>query len=90
MSAKPGRFKFLYKFKGDASWRLGEWRVRSRYGATGYGHPTDGNLLIYCQELEKSTRPGGCNEHFGSVVVVSAKIVDDFTGETKAIYEKRA
>lgn len=86
-----GRFRLLYittHMPPDALWETEEWRVRTKYGKTGYGHPTDKRLIEYCQALDNSTEPTGCNRHLNGRKIVRAKIVDDATGQTVANYER--
>lgn len=63
-----------------------EWRVKSRGQVPGYGKPTDENLAKHVKVFEESTRPGGCNEHCGPMVVMNARVVDQDTGATLATY----
>ena len=38
------------------------------------GRPTEANLANYVQTYERSTRPGGVNDHLGPETVTSARI----------------
>ena len=68
----------------------GEWRTRSRYGAPGYGAPTNQNLAKWVKGMEQSARPGGVNAHLSKphepYWINSARIVDQLTGRTVATY----
>jgi hypothetical protein len=44
------------------------------------------NLVRKIRGFEESTKPGGVNEHLGPTKVLSAQLVDTFTGTTKATY----
>jgi hypothetical protein len=66
------------------------WRIRSRNGVLGYGHPTEENLRRFCQALEPSA---GDSEilaaaALGKLTILRAKIVDDCTGETLVTYHR--
>lgn len=64
------------------------WDVKSRYGARGYGKPTDANLKKYVEGFEASTKPGGVNAHLGETIVTSARIIDQFEGGVVATYKQ--
>jgi hypothetical protein len=66
------------------------WNVTSHNrGIPPDGKPTGANLVAYCRDFEKSTRPEGSNSHLarvGIVAIVSARIVRQSTGEIMAEY----
>ena len=51
------------------------------------GRPTDSNLAALVAGYEKSTMPGGVNEHLPSLNISGASIVRQATGETVAEYK---
>lgn len=64
------------------------WQVKTNnVGIPGNGKPTDKNLARYIRELEDSTKTGGVNAHLGPMLILSARIVDQFTDEVKASYD---
>jgi hypothetical protein len=69
------------------SYTPSEWRVRARYGARGYGAPTDANLEQHIRAFEASTQPGGANAHLGPTTISRAWIVDQRSGFTVAGYD---
>ena len=66
-----------------------EWRTRTRQCGQipAHGKPTEENLAQYVQAFEASTQAEGPNAHLGPVVVFSAYIKDQRTGEVKATYQ---
>lgn len=64
-----------------------EWRIGSRNGIRGYGNPTMKNIDRWVTEFERSM-VAGPNKHLGVYSVISAKIVNQFTGETVADWER--
>jgi hypothetical protein len=70
-------------------WTPGEWRMRPRFNgqAPAHGQATPENLKKHVEHVEASTQPGGVNAHIGVTKILSARIVDNFTGETLATYK---
>ncbi len=66
-----------------------EWRCRARLGNPSvHGKPNEKNLATHVARFEASTQKGGCNEHLGVTVVISALIKDQRTGATVAAYKR--
>jgi hypothetical protein len=63
------------------------WHTRSPYGRAD-GRPTEANLKRYCDALEQSSLPGGCNAHCGEIRISSANIIRQDTGRVVASYTK--
>lgn len=59
-----------------------EWSVRDA------GKPTAENIKRWVARLEESCRPGGVNQHLGSHKIIRASIVNQFTGNTVAAWER--
>jgi len=70
------------------AWTPSEWRTRPQGQIQADGKPTTENLRKHCEHYERSTQPGGCNSHLGATQILSARIVDQNTGETVASYQK--
>lgn len=56
------------------------WRI------AGMGVPKDDNLKRYVETFERSTYPGGGNAHLGVTTIITAKIVNQRTGDIVAFY----
>lgn len=85
--------RYCIHYKIDApgvTWTPGEWRERSRGQVPAHGAPTTENIRKHCEMYEASTWPGACNSHLGATQILSARIVDQTTGETVAAYQKGA
>ncbi len=39
-----------------------------------WGRPTDENLKKFVEQMNKSTKPGGCNDHLKNCIIANAKI----------------
>jgi hypothetical protein len=67
---------------------LGEWRVKARNGAKGYGYPTTDNISNYRDAFNKSLLPGGVNAHLTteSWLQCSLEIFDQFNKTVVAYY----
>jgi hypothetical protein len=62
-----------------------EWRVNQ------YGSPTPQNIREYVERYNASLEPDGVNSHLGrESAIYGAKIVDQTTGETVAVWSNRA
>ena len=51
------------------------------------GRPSDATLKAHVERFEASCQPGGVNSHIGPLVVWSAKIIRQSTGEVIATYK---
>lgn len=60
-----------------------EWKCRQS------GRPTTANIDKYVTVFEDSLKPGGCNAHLGFFTLVKCWIVDQFKGETVAVWERK-
>lgn len=79
---------FVVSYQVDrGSWTPGEWRVRARRSVPGMGTPNAVNLKAHVAFVEASTQPGGVNAHLGATKILSAKIVDQWSGETVATFQ---
>lgn len=67
----------------------GAWEVRGRYGRHSDGKPTTANLDKWVTAFEDSLRPGKPNAHLGIFSVVTAKIINQFTGEVVATWTRK-
>lgn len=65
------------------------WEVRARYGVPGNGTPTTDNIDKWVTAFEDSLRPGKPNAHLGIFSVVTAKIINQFTGEVVATWTRK-
>jgi hypothetical protein len=54
------------------------------------GRATEANLERHCKTVEASTFPGGVNEHLGTTIIRSARLIRQSTGETVATYTQGA
>lgn len=61
------------------------WNVRTNCGRAD-GPATEANLAKWVDALERSTQPGGCNCHLSPIVVFSARIIKQATGDVVAAY----
>lgn len=66
------------------------WPTRKNRGG---GRPTAANLTRYIEGTNESFLPGGVNDHLstdGTVRILGAQIVNQFTGEVRATYNAAA
>jgi hypothetical protein len=69
-----------------SGWRFapfGGWDTRTA------GRPSERNLEGYVRRFERSTLPGGANEHLGPTEVRSAVVIRQSTGDTVATFRRR-
>lgn len=69
-------------------WTPGQWRARRQGQAPAHGKPTPANIQKHCEHYERSTLPGGCNEHLGPTTIASAWVIDQLTGETVGTWSR--
>lgn len=80
--------RYVVEVNGTGRAQAMEWRARRRGQVLGYGKPTNENLAKWVERFNAALKPGGVNEHLGDRCRVdSAKVVDQFSGEVKAVYK---
>jgi hypothetical protein len=81
--------RYVVHFNVDRGhWTPSEWRARREGQSQSYGAPTAANLAKHVAHVERSTMPGGPNEHIGPTRILTARIVDQTTGQTLAEYRR--
>ena len=75
-------YRIEYQVKG-AHWTPGAWRTDAKLGG---GRPTDANLSKWCDAMQASTQPGGCNAMLGATTILAARIVKQSSGAVVASF----
>lgn len=83
------RYRIEIVCSGTVTYTPMEWRTKTtRLYGSGFGKPTTKNIATWVGNFESSHLPNGVNSHLGPVTILSAKIIDQSTGEIVATWQR--